>query len=77
LITSLTIPSSCLIERNGRGEGAVLVVKGGEVHRSKVQVGLDNGLLVEVVNGLAEGDQVILQPDASIADGTKVIAAAP
>ncbi len=72
MITSLTIPSSCLIERNGRGEGAVLVVKGGEVHRAKVQVGLDNGLLVEVVNGLSQDDQVILQPDASIADGTKV-----
>jgi len=72
MITSLTIPSSCLIERNGRGEGAVLVVKAGEVHRTKVQVGLDNGLLVEVVNGLSQEDKVILQPDASIADGTKV-----
>jgi len=72
MITNLTIPSQCLIERNGRGEGAVLVVRGGEVHRTNVQVGLDNGLLVEVVSGLAEGDQVILQPDASIANGTRV-----
>jgi len=72
MITNLTIPSQCLIERNGRGEGAVLGVKGGEVHRTKVQVGLDNGLLVEVINGLSPADQVILQPDASIADGTKV-----
>lgn len=72
VISNLTIPSKCLIERNGRGEGSVLVVKGGEVHRRKVQVGLDNGLLVEVIRGLTEDDQVILQPDASIADGTKV-----
>ncbi len=72
MISNLTIPSKCLIERNGRGEGSVLVVKGGKVHRTKVQVGLDNGLLVEVINGLDENDQVILQPDASIADGTKV-----
>jgi RND family efflux transporter MFP subunit len=76
MITNLTIPSQCLIERNGRGEGAVLVVRGDEVHRTKVQVGLDNGLLVEVVSGLSEDDQVILQPDASIADGTKVQAEA-
>jgi RND family efflux transporter MFP subunit len=71
-VKNLTIPSKCLIERNGRGEGSVLVVKGGEVHRTKVQVGLDNGLLVEVISGVEENDQVILQPDASIADGTKV-----
>jgi RND family efflux transporter MFP subunit len=76
MITNLTIPSKCLIERNGRGEGAVLVVRRGEVHRTKVQVGLDNGLLVEVVSGLSPEDQVILQPDASIADGTKVQAEA-
>jgi HlyD family secretion protein len=72
LIKNLTIPSSCLIERNGRGEGAVLVVRDGEVHRAKVRVGIDNGVRVEVVSGLKDGDQVILQPDASIADGTKV-----
>jgi HlyD family secretion protein len=72
MIKNLAIPSKCLIERNGKGEGAVLVVKEGEVHRTTVQVGLDNGLLVEVINGLSENDQVILQPDASIADGTRV-----
>jgi HlyD family secretion protein len=72
MVSSLTIPSKCLIERNGRGEGLVLVVKGGEVHRAKLQVGLDSGLLVEVLNGLDERDQVILQPDASLAEGTKV-----
>ena len=72
MISTQSIPSKCLIERNGRGEGAVLVVKNGEVHRTNVHVGLDNGLRVEVIRGLSEGDKVILQPDASIADGTKV-----
>ena len=33
LIKNLTIPSSCLVQRNGKGEGAVLVVRDGEVHR--------------------------------------------
>jgi len=72
LIKNLTIPSSCLIERNGRGEGAVLVVRDGEVYRTSVRVGLDSGRLVEVISGLKDDDQVILQPDASVADGTKV-----
>ena len=72
LIKSLSIPSSCLIERNGKGEGAVLVVKDGEIHRANIHVGIDNGLRVEVATGLNEDDQVVLQPDASIAEGTKV-----
>ncbi len=29
VITTLTVPSSCLIDRNGKGEGAVLVVRDG------------------------------------------------
>jgi RND family efflux transporter MFP subunit len=72
LIKNLSIPSSCLTERNGKGEGAVLVVRDGEVHRVPIHIGLDSGLRVEVTSGLNEGDLVILQPDASIPDGTKV-----
>jgi RND family efflux transporter MFP subunit len=71
-ITNLTIPSSSLLERDGRGEAAILVVRDGKIHRARIRVGIDNGLRVEVVKGLGEGDQVILQPDASIAEGTKV-----
>jgi HlyD family secretion protein len=72
LIKNLTVPSSCLIDRNGKGEGAVLIVKDGKVRRVKVHVGMDTGLLAEIVDGLAESDQVILQPDPSIAEGTAV-----
>jgi RND family efflux transporter MFP subunit len=72
IVQNLTVPSSCLIERNGKGEGAVLLVKDGAVHRVDVRAGMDNGLRTEIVSGLSEGDQVILQPDASIAEGTKV-----
>ncbi len=72
LIKNLTILSSCLIERNGRGDGVVLVVTNGEVHRAKIKVGIDNGVRVEVISGLKDDDQVISQPDPSIAEGTKV-----
>ena len=61
LIKNLTIPSSCLAQRNGKGEGVVFVVKNGELHRVPVHVGLDNGLRVEVTSGLSEQDQVVLQ----------------
>ncbi len=72
IVKDLTVPSSCLVDRNGKGEGAVLIVRDGKVHRVAVRVGLDTGLRAEIVNGLTEDDQVILQPDASIAEGTKV-----
>ncbi len=72
VIKNLTVPSSCLIERNGKGEGSVLVVRDGEVHRVDLHIGMDNGVRVEITSGLSEGDQVILQPDSSIAEGTKV-----
>ena len=68
----MTIPSSCLLERDGKGNASVLVVRGGEVHRAKIHVGIDNGLRVEVAKGLLDGDLVILQPDPSIPEGTKV-----
>ena len=68
----LTVPSSCLIDRNGKGEGAVIVVKDGKIHRVNVHVGMDTGLRAEIVDGLTDNDQVILQPDPSIADGTPV-----
>ncbi len=72
LIKNLTIPSSCLVQRNGKGEGAVFVVRDGELHRVPIRVGIDNGLRVEVTSGLTETDQVVLRPDASVAEGTKV-----
>ena len=69
-IKNLTVPSSCLIDRNGKGDGAVLVVRDGKVRRVHVHVGMDTGLRAEIVDGITDHDQVILQPDPSIADGT-------
>jgi HlyD family secretion protein len=72
IIKNLTIPSSCFVKRNGKGEGEIMVVRDGKVQRVKVHVGMDNGLRSEIVDGLKDGDLVILQPDASVADGTAV-----
>jgi HlyD family secretion protein len=72
IVENLTIPSSCLIDRNGKGDGAVIVVKDGKIHRTNVKVGMDTGLRAEIVNGLSDNDQVILQPDPSITEGTEV-----
>ena len=69
---NLTIPSTCLIEQDGLGDGAVFVVRDGKVVRQKVRVGKDSGLRVEVLSGLSEDDQVIAQITPSITEGAMV-----
>ncbi len=69
---NLTVPSTCLIEQDGKGDGAVFVVRDGKVARVKVRVGKDNGLRVEVLSGLTENDLVIAQITPSITEGTMV-----
>jgi RND family efflux transporter MFP subunit len=69
---NLTIPSTCLIEQNGHGDGAVFVVRDNKVERAKIRVGKDSGLWVEVLSGLTENDQVIAQITPSISEGIVV-----
>lgn len=68
----MVIPATCLIEQNGKGEGAVFVVRDGKARRLPVKVGKDSGLLVEVVSGLDADDQVITEITPAISDGTPV-----
>ncbi|HMF37979.1 MAG TPA: efflux RND transporter periplasmic adaptor subunit, partial [Isosphaeraceae bacterium] len=69
---NLTLPSTCLIEQDGHGDGAVFVVRDGKVTRVKIRVGKDSGLRVEVLSGLTEDDQVIAQITPSISEGAVV-----
>jgi len=71
---NLTIPSTCLIEQNGQGDGAVFVVRDGKVTRVQIRVAKDSGLRVEVLSGLTEDDQVVAQITPSITEGTIVTA---
>ena len=54
-----------------QGEGVVLVVLDGKVHRQAVQVGKDDGMRAEVLSGLDPKTQVILKPDTSIAEHSR------
>ncbi len=69
---NFTVPSSCVLERNSQGEGAIQVVKDGKTYKQTVQIGRDDGVRAEILSGLSADALVILQPDASVADGTKV-----
>jgi HlyD family secretion protein len=67
---ALLVPEGALF-RNRDGWGAFRV-DGGTAELVDVGTGLRNGRAREVVAGLAEGDRVILHPDASIEPGARV-----
>ena len=66
----LQIPASALF-RNKDG-WAVFVVENNRAHSRKVERGHSNGLAAEIVSGLTEGEMVIMHPDESIKNGTRI-----
>jgi len=66
----LQVPASALFRRDS--DWAIFVVKEGRARERRVSVGHQNGLESEILSGLQEGEEVILYPDESIKDGTRV-----
>lgn len=67
---SLMVPSDAIIFNAGGVQ--VAVAKNGTVSLHKVVVGRDFGKQVEIKDGVAPGEQVILNPPVELADGSKV-----
>ena len=54
-------------------EGKVdMVIDGGRARSCQVKIGRSNGVHSEIVEGLREGEQVIVYPGDKVADGTRV-----
>jgi RND family efflux transporter MFP subunit len=71
----LTIPGDTLVVR-ANGPQVALVSADGTVHYQQVQLGRDFGDKLEVLSGLKEGDQLVVNPSDSIREGAKVKVAA-
>lgn len=67
---ALKVPRAALFRDGERW--AVFVNDGGRATLRHVTLGLENGLEAEVREGLAAGDQVVLQPGDRVSDGTRV-----
>lgn len=67
----LQIPTSALFRENDEN-WAVFVVEDGTANRRIVTVGRQTGLSAQILDGLSEGDTVIIHPDAAIEDGIEV-----
>ncbi len=67
----LVIPGNSLIFRQ-QGPQVGVVDSSGIVHLQSIKIGVDLGTKLEIVDGLKEGDQVIVNPSDSLTDGQKV-----
>jgi HlyD family secretion protein len=66
----LKVRAGALFRRGG--DWAVFVVEGSRAKLRTVRIGRSNGIETEVLDGLREGDVVILHPSDRVADGTRV-----
>lgn len=69
--TALMVPLEAIVVFAGVEK--ILVMKDGKAHEQRVRTGLPAGLNVEVLEGAAEGDLVIVNP-GGLADGSPVVA---
>ena len=66
----LQVSTGALFRRGD--EWAAFVVSQGRAVLRTVQIGQRNSLFAEIVDGLREGDQVILYPSDKVQDGSQV-----
>jgi membrane fusion protein, multidrug efflux system len=67
----LQVPASALVFRSGGPQVAVVGADGAVSFRN-VTIGRDDGNVVELAKGVAEGEKVVLNISSQIADGDKV-----
>ena len=61
-----------LVPETTLDDGAVWVVEDGTARRRPITVGVFGEGMVEILDGLSDGETVILDPPADLADGTAV-----
>lgn len=66
----LQVPSSALFRHNNGW--AVFVISDGRARLKPVQVGQRSGLQAQVLDGLKQGDKLIVHPDDKVLDGVRV-----
>lgn len=67
---ALRAPAGALFQRAGRWQ--TYVVENGRARLREVKVGRGNGVQTEVLEGLADGAELIVYPGDKVADGTRV-----
>ncbi len=69
---AMVIPAQALVEEDQ--QTSVYVVSNGEVTRRRIETGIESDGRVEVLNGLAGDEQIVVIGQAALRDGSKVLA---
>ncbi|MFT3775223.1 MAG: efflux RND transporter periplasmic adaptor subunit [Minicystis sp.] len=64
--------SVLLAPSESEADGNVWLVKGGRAHKQQVTVGIRDLLRVQILSGLAEGDEVVVEGQDKLAEGGRV-----
>lgn len=67
----LKVPAEC-IKTDKNGNDSIFIIENEKAVEKKVKLGLQSDLDVQILEGLKEGDKVILNPSASIHNGSLV-----
>lgn len=67
---ALTVPDSSVFDY--RGDNCVLTVEHGKTIIRPIKTGLENDDSIEVLEGLKEGDSIVVKPDNTIKEGMRV-----
>lgn len=70
--SALRVPAGALFQRDGAWRA--FVVEGGRAELRTVKVGRTNGIQTEVLEGLRDGDRVVVYPGDKVSGGTRVSA---
>ncbi|MGE3247592.1 MAG: efflux RND transporter periplasmic adaptor subunit [Beijerinckiaceae bacterium] len=68
--TSVTVPASAVLYENN--EARVQIVEGDVVRARRVELGLVSGEFAEIVNGVKEGESLVLRAGAFLRDGDAI-----
>ena len=68
---SSTLPASCIVGEAKGGKADVYVIKDGKAKKTRVEIGADDGIRVEILSGLDAKDEVIVGT-GSVSDGLPV-----
>jgi HlyD family secretion protein len=67
---ALQSPAGALFQQQGAWR--TFVLESGRAHRREVKVGRGNGVAFEILDGLKEGERLVVYPGDKVVDGTRV-----
>ena len=68
------MPTACVKEHSGKSRGVIYIVRDGLARRTEVELGADNGSLVEILSNIKPDDSVVLRSGVPLEDGIAVVA---